>query len=103
MLLFYRKMKEKLSYQWYVSTNAEDYEKIENATQNSYTITTEQPKYYRYYKCLVSYEINGRCYMKFSGVFTARVYPLVADKPVILQQPKDMTYVREFRSRKDWR
>ena len=84
----------KLSYQWYVSTNAEDYEKIENATQNSYTITTEQPKYYRYYKCLVSYEINGRCYMKFSGVFTARVYPLVADKPVILQQPKDMTYVR---------
>lgn len=84
----------KLSYQWYVSTNAEDYEKIENATQNSYMITTEQPKYYRYYKCLVSYEINGRCYMKFSGVFTARVYPLVADKPVILQQPKDMTYVR---------
>lgn len=84
----------KLSYQWYVSPNAEDYEKIENATQNSYTITTEQPKYYRYYKCLVSYEINGRCYMKFSGVFTARVYPLVADKPVILQQPKDMTYVR---------
>jgi hypothetical protein len=84
----------KLSYQWYVSTNAEDYKKIENATQNSYTITTEQPKYYRYYKCLVSYEINGRCYMKFSGVFTARVYPLVADKPVILQQPKDMTYVR---------
>lgn len=84
----------KLSYQWYVSTNAEDYEKIENATQNSYMITTEQPKYYRYYKCLVSYEINGRCYMKFSGVFTARVYPLVADKPIILQQPKDMTYVR---------
>lgn len=84
----------KLSYQWYVSSNAEDYEKIENATQNSYTITTEQPQYYRYYRCSVSYEINGQCYTKLSDVFTARVYPLVAENPVILQQPKDMTYIR---------
>ena len=84
----------KLSYQWYVSSNAEDYEKIENATQNSYTITTEQPQYYRYYRCSVSYEINGQCYTKLSDVFTARVYPLVAENPVILQQPKDMTYIK---------
>ena len=84
----------KLSYQWYISSNAEDYEKIENATQNSYTITTEQPQYYKYYRCSVSYEINGQNYTKLSDVFSARVYPLVAENPVILQQPKDMIYIR---------
>lgn len=84
----------KLSYQWYISSNAEDYEKIENATQNSYTITTEQPQYYKYYRCSVSYEINGQSYTKLSDVFSARVYPLVAENPVILQQPKDMIYIR---------
>ena len=88
----------KLSYQWYVSSSAgsdiKDYDKIENAIENSYTINTEQPQYYRYYRCLVSYEINGRCYTATSNIFSARVYPLVADKPIILQQPKDMTYVK---------
>lgn len=87
----------KLSYQWYVSSNVssdiKDYDKIENAVENSYTINTEQPQYYRYYRCLVSYEINARCYTAVSNIFSARVYPLVADKPVILQQPEDMTYV----------
>lgn len=87
----------KLSYQWYVSSSAssdiKDYDKIENAVENSYTINTEQPQYYRYYRCLVSYEINAQCYTAVSNIFSARVYPLVADKPVILQQPEDMTYV----------
>lgn len=87
----------KLSYQWYVSSSAssdiKDYDKIENAVENSYTISTDQPQYYRYYRCLVSYEINAQCYTAVSNIFSARVYPLVADKPIILQQPKDMTYI----------
>ena len=85
----------KLSYQWYVSSSAssdiKDYDKIENAVENSYTINTTQPQYYRYYRCLVSYEINTHLYTATSNVFSARVYPHVADKPVILQQPKDTT------------
>ena len=88
----------KLSYQWYVSSSAssdiKDYDKIENAVENSYTINTEQPQYYRYYRCLVTYEINGRCYTALSNVFSVRVYPHVAEKPVILQQPEDMTYIK---------
>ena len=88
----------KLSYQWYVSSIAssdiKDYDKIENAVENSYTINTTQPQYYRYYRCLVSYEINTHLYTATSNVFSARVYPHVADKPVILQQPKDTTYVK---------
>ena len=88
----------KLSYQWYVSSSAssdiKDYDKIENAVENSYTINTTQPQYYRYYRCLVSYEINTHLYTATSNVFSARVYPHVADKPVILQQPKDTTYVK---------
>ena len=88
----------KLSYQWYVSSSAssdiKDYDKIENAVENSYTINTTQPQYSRYYRCLVSYEINTHLYTATSNVFSARVYPHVADKPVILQQPKDTTYVK---------
>ena len=84
----------KLSYQWYVSSDIKDYDKIENAVENSYTINTTQPQYYRYYRCLVSYEINTHLYTATSNVFSARVYPHVADKPVILQQPKDTTYVK---------
>ena len=88
----------KLSYQWYVSSSSssdiKDYDKIENAVENSYTINTTQPQYYRYYRCLVSYEINTHLYTATSNVFSARVYPHVADKPVILQQPKDTTYVK---------
>lgn len=88
----------KLSYQWYVSSSAssdiKNYDKIENAVENSYTINTTQPQYYRYYRCLVSYEINTHLYTATSNVFSARVYPHVADKPVILQQPKDTTYVK---------
>ena len=88
----------KLSYQWYVSSSAssdiKDYDKIENAVENSYTINTTQPQYYRYYRCLVSYEINTHLYTATSNVFSARVYPHVADKPVILQQPKNTTYVK---------
>lgn len=88
----------KLSYQWYVSSSAssdiKDYDKIENAVENSYTINTEQPQYYRCYRCLVTYEINRRCYTALSNVFAVRVYPHVAEKPVILQQPEDMTYIK---------
>ena len=88
----------KLSYQWYVSSSAssdiKDYDKIENAVENSYTINTEQPQSYRCYRCLVTYEINRRCYTALSNVFSVRVYPHVAEKPVILQQPEDMTYIK---------
>lgn len=88
----------KLSYQWYVSSSAssdiKDYDKIENAVENSYTINTEQPQYYRCYRCLVTYEINRRCYTALSNIFSVRVYPHVAEKPVILQQPEDMTYIK---------
>ena len=92
----------KLSYQWYVSSSAssdiKDYDKIENAVENSYTINTTQPQYYRYYRCLVSYEINTHLYTATSNVFSARVYPHVADKPVILQPMS-----RESLLQKNWK
>lgn len=88
----------KLSYQWYVSSDATasigDYQKITGATASSYIVETDQASYYKYYICVVSYEIKGRVYTAQSSRFCARVYPLSAELPVILKQPQDKIYVK---------
>lgn len=89
-----------LSYQWYecdTSANAnsiENYTLITGATASSYTISTEQAHAIRYYKCAVTYTIDGKTYHAVSNTFSAIVYPHSIDAPIITEQPQNLQCVR---------
>lgn len=84
----------KLSYQWYQGDTFEEFEKIDGATNASYQIATSEPHYYNYYKCIVSYEIDGKKYTTESELYSVRVYPLTLAAPQITKQPVDITGVK---------
>lgn len=84
----------KLSYQWYQGDTFEEFEKIDGATNASYQAPTSEPHYYNYYKCIVSYEIDGKTYSAESSLYSVRVYPLTLEDPQIAKQPADMTGVK---------
>ncbi|MBU5479879.1 DUF4430 domain-containing protein [Blautia sp. MSJ-19] len=84
----------KLSYQWYQGDTFEEFEKIDGATNASYQIATSEPHYYNYYKCIVSYEIDGKKYTTESELYSVRVYPLTLAAPQIIKQPVDITGVK---------
>ena len=89
-----------LSYQWYecdISANAnsiENYILIAGATNSSYTISTEQARARRYYKCAVDYTIDGKTYRAVSNTFSVIIYPYSIDTPTITEQPQDLQCVR---------
>lgn len=84
----------KLSYQWYQGDTLEEFEKLDGATNASYQISTSESHYYNYYKCIVSYEIDGRKYIAESEIYRVRVYPLTLDTPHIIKQPKNISGVK---------
>ena len=84
----------KLSYQWYQGDTFEEFEKIDGATNASYQAPTNEPHYYNYYKCIVSYEIDGKKYTTESELYSVRVYPLTLATPLITKQPVDITGVK---------
>ncbi len=84
----------KLSYQWYQGDTFEKFEEIDGATNASYQVPTNEPHYYKYYKCIVSYEINGKKYTAESEIYRVRVYPLNLDPPQIIKQPKNISGVK---------
>ena len=84
----------KLSYQWYQGDTFEEFEKIDGATNASYQIATSEPHYYNYYKCIVSYEIDGKKYTTESELYSVRVYPLTLAAPQITKQPVDISGVK---------
>ena len=84
----------KLSYQWYQGNTLEEFEKLDGATNASYQISTSESHYYNYYKCIVSYEIDGRKYIAESEIYRVRVYPLTLDTPHIIKQPKNISGVK---------
>ena len=84
----------KLSYQWYQGDTFEEFETIDGATNASYQIATSEPHYYNYYKCIVSYEIDGKKYTTESELYSVRVYPLTLAAPQITKQPVDITGVK---------
>lgn len=84
----------KLSYQWYQGNTSEKLEKIEGATNASYQVTTNEPHYYKYYQCIVSYEIDGKVYTAESDSYRVRVYPLTLSAPQIIKQPVDISGVK---------
>ena len=84
----------KLSYQWYQGDTFEEFEKIDGATNASYQAPTSEPHYYNYYKCIVSYEIDGKKYTTESELYSVRVYPLTLVAPQITKQPVDITGVK---------
>lgn len=84
----------RLSYQWYQGNTSDQMEEIEGAVASSYQVPTDIPHYYNYYKCIVSYEIDGKTYSAESGLYRVRVYPLTLEAPQITKQPADMTGVK---------
>lgn len=84
----------KLSYQWYQGDTFEKFDKIDGATNASYQAPTNEPHYYNYYKCIVSYEIDGKKYTTESELYSVRVYPLTLTTPLITKQPVDITGVK---------
>lgn len=84
----------KLSYQWYQGDTIEKFDKIDGATTASYQIPTGEPHYYNYYKCIVSYEIDGKIYTAESEIYRVRVYPLTIEAPQIIKQPVDISGVK---------
>ena len=84
----------KLSYQWYQGNTSDQMEEIEGAVASSYQVATDKPHYYNYYKCIVSYEIDGKTYSAESGLYHVRVYPLTLEAPQITKQPADITGVK---------
>lgn len=84
----------KLSYQWYQGNTSEKLEKIEGATNASYQVPTNEPHYYKYYQCIVSYEIDGKVYTAESDSYRVRVYPLTLSSPQIIKQPVDISGVK---------
>ena len=89
-----------LSYQWYecdTPANANSIEKyvlIPGATDPSYTISTEQAYAIHYYKCVVTYTIDGKNYSAVSNFFDATVFPYSIDNPTITEQPQNLQCVR---------
>lgn len=84
----------KLSYQWYQGSTSEKLEKIEGATNASYQVPTNEPHYYKYYQCIVSYKIDGKVYTAESDSYRVRVYPLTLATPQITKQPIDISNVK---------
>lgn len=84
----------RLSYQWYQGNTSDQMEEIEGAVASSYQVPTDTPHYYNYYKCIVSYEIDGKTYSAESGLYRVRVYPLTLEAPKITKQPADITGVK---------
>lgn len=84
----------RLSYQWYQGNTSDQMEEIEGAVASSCQVPTDTPHYYNYYKCIVSYEIDGKTYSAESGLYRVRVYPLTLEAPQITKQPADMTGVK---------
>ena len=84
----------RLSYQWYQGNTSDQMEEIEGAVASSYQVPTDTPHYYNYYKCIVSYEIDGKTYFAESGLYRVRVYPLTLEAPQITKQPADITGVK---------
>lgn len=84
----------RLSYQWYQGNTSDQMEEIEGAVTSSYQVPTDTPHYYNYYKCIVSYEIDGKTYSAESGLYRVRVYPLTLEAPQITKQPADITGVK---------
>ena len=89
-----------LSYQWYecdTPANANSIEKytlIPGASEPSYTISTEQAHAVHYYKCVVTYTIDGKTYSAVSNFFRATVFPYSIDDPIITEQPQNLQCVR---------
>ena len=89
-----------LSYQWYecdtpANVNSiEKYVLIPGATDPSYTISTEQAHAIHYYKCVVTYTIDGKNYSAVSNFFEATVFPYSIDNPTIIEQPQNLKCVR---------
>lgn len=89
-----------LSYQWYecdTPANANSIEKytlIPGASEPSYTISTEQAHAVHYYKCVVTYTIDGKNYSVVSNFFMATVFPHSIDDPIITEQPQNLQCVR---------
>lgn len=89
-----------LSYQWYecdTLANANSIEKyvlISGATDPSYTISTEQVHAVHYYKCVVTYTIDGKTYSAVSNFFSTTVFPHSIDNPIITEQPQNLQCVR---------
>lgn len=84
----------KLSYQWYQGNTSDQMGEIKGAVASSYQVATDKPHYYNYYKCIVSYEIDGKTYSAESGLYRVRVYPLTLEAPQITKQPADITGVK---------
>ena len=80
--------------EWYRGDSFGQMEEIEDATASSYQVPTDKPHYYNYYKCIVSYEIDGKTYSAESSLYSVRVYPLTLENPQIAKQPADMTGVK---------
>ena len=89
-----------LSYQWYecdTPANAnliEKYTLIPGASEPSYTISTEQAHAVHYYKCVVTYTIDGKNYSVVSNFFSTTVFPHSIDNPIITEQPQNLQCVR---------
>lgn len=83
-----------ISYQWYQGSTIGKLEKIEGATNASYQVPTNEPHYYKYYQCIVSYEIDGKVYTAESDSYRVRVYPLTLATPQIIKQPVDISGVK---------
>lgn len=87
-----------LSYQWYEcdipANSIEKYVLIPGATDPSYTISTEQVHAIHYYKCVVTYTIDGKTYSAVSNFFEATVFPYSIDNPTIIEQPQNLQCVR---------
>lgn len=96
----------KVSYQWYYiqtpypegiySPNLvkkEDYIEVENATEKSITISTDQAWNARYYACIATFEIDNRTFSAASNFVNITVLKKEIEIPEIIKQPESAVYV----------
>ena len=85
------------SYQWYYYTEDKKgnktYMKLDEATESSYTVSTDAVMEARTYFCEVAYEKEGKTYTNKSGTKSFRICKEQVEAPSIGKQPQNVQHV----------
>lgn len=95
----------KLTYQWYYVVLPDDvyvpdsigfdkYVKIDEATEDAYSVSTDSTFDTRYYCCIVNYEIDGKTYSAKSGFTKIAVVSEKLEKPEVETQPQSISWIK---------
>lgn len=95
----------KFTYQWYyvqstgkyfnpIYAKREEYQKIEDATDDTYIINADEVSTEKCYCCEVTYELDGKKYSEWSPFGQYEVVTDTVVPPTITKQPQSIIYVK---------